>query len=116
MNQMTPPPKIEIIPSSAPFSEAQRSWLNGVFAGLLSTELNLHGAFWHTMAGFNLNRAGFIIVGMFAVTWIIALSVWHFGHIEQRWDTAADHARAASANTPETVEELIGDELWSRAE
>ena len=36
MNQLTPPPKIEIIPSSAPFSEAQRSWLNGFFAGLLS--------------------------------------------------------------------------------
>src|SRR4030081_2001331 len=36
MNQMTPPPKIEIIPASAPFSEAQRSWLNGFFAGLLS--------------------------------------------------------------------------------
>ena len=38
MNQMTPPPKIEIIPSSAPFSEAQRSWLNGFFAGLLSPD------------------------------------------------------------------------------
>ena len=38
MNQMTPPPKIEIIPSAAPFSEAQRSWLNGFFAGLLSTD------------------------------------------------------------------------------
>src|ERR1700752_771795 len=36
MNQITPPPKIEIIPSNAPFSEAQRSWLNGFFAGLLS--------------------------------------------------------------------------------
>ena len=38
MNQMTPLPKLEIIPSSAPFSEAQRSWLNGFFAGLLSTD------------------------------------------------------------------------------
>src|SRR6202012_6185742 len=38
MNQMTPPPKIEIIHTSAPFSEAQRSWLNGFFAGLLSTD------------------------------------------------------------------------------
>jgi sulfite reductase (NADPH) flavoprotein alpha-component len=36
MNQITPPPKIEIIPQSAPFSEAQRSWLNGFFAGLLN--------------------------------------------------------------------------------
>src|ERR1700742_4759812 len=38
MNQMTPPPKVEIIPSSAPFSEAQGSWLNGFFAGLLSSD------------------------------------------------------------------------------
>ncbi len=38
MNQMTPLPKIEIIPPSAPFSEAQRSWLNGFFAGLLSAD------------------------------------------------------------------------------
>src|SRR5437764_1449966 len=35
---MSPPPKLEIIPSSAPFSEAQRSWLSGFFAGLLSTD------------------------------------------------------------------------------
>jgi sulfite reductase (NADPH) flavoprotein alpha-component len=38
MNQMLAPPKIEIIPQSAPFSEAQRSWLNGFFAGLLSSD------------------------------------------------------------------------------
>jgi sulfite reductase (NADPH) flavoprotein alpha-component len=38
MNQMTPPPKVEIIPSSAPFSDAQRSWLNGFFAGLLTSD------------------------------------------------------------------------------
>jgi sulfite reductase (NADPH) flavoprotein alpha-component len=38
VNQIAPPPKIEIIPSSAPFSDAQRSWLNGFFAGLLSND------------------------------------------------------------------------------
>jgi sulfite reductase (NADPH) flavoprotein alpha-component len=36
MNQITTTPKIEIIPPTAPFSEAQRSWLNGFFAGLLT--------------------------------------------------------------------------------
>src|ERR1700720_2893560 len=35
MNQMTPPPQLEIIPPTAPFSEGQRSWLNGFLAGLL---------------------------------------------------------------------------------
>src|SRR6201996_5087983 len=39
MNQITPPPRIDIIPASAPFSEAQRSWLNGFFAGLLSPDV-----------------------------------------------------------------------------
>jgi sulfite reductase (NADPH) flavoprotein alpha-component len=38
MNQIVQPPKIEIIPPSAPFSDAQRSWLNGFFAGLLTTD------------------------------------------------------------------------------
>jgi sulfite reductase (NADPH) flavoprotein alpha-component len=38
MNQMVSPAKIEIIPASAPFSESQRSWLNGFFAGLLSMD------------------------------------------------------------------------------
>jgi sulfite reductase (NADPH) flavoprotein alpha-component len=38
MNQITPTAKIEIIPSSAPFSDAQREWLNGFFAGLLTTD------------------------------------------------------------------------------
>jgi sulfite reductase (NADPH) flavoprotein alpha-component len=38
MNQITPTAKFEIIPTSAPFSDAQRSWLNGFFAGLLTTD------------------------------------------------------------------------------
>jgi len=38
MNQITPAAKLEIIPPTAPFSEAQRSWLNGFFAGLLTSD------------------------------------------------------------------------------
>jgi high-affinity nickel-transport protein len=58
--------------------------------GLLSTEFNLHGPFWDTMANFNINRAGFIIVGMFVVTWVVALAIWRFGHIETRWGRPGD--------------------------
>ncbi len=38
MNKMTPPSQIEVIPSSAPFSEQQRSWLNGFLVGMLSLD------------------------------------------------------------------------------
>src|SRR4051794_23427905 len=38
MNQITPPAKTDIIPQGAPFSEAQRSWLNGFLAGALGLD------------------------------------------------------------------------------
>ena len=38
------------------------------------------------MEGFNINKAGFVIVGVFVLTWVIALAVWHFGGIEEKWD------------------------------
>jgi high-affinity nickel-transport protein len=61
--------------------------------GLLSQETHLNGWFWAKMQTFNINSAGFVIVGMFVVTWAVALSVWRFGNIEARWDEAAAKAR-----------------------
>ncbi len=48
------------------------------------------------MANFDINTAGFVIVGIFVVTWAVALAIWHFGHVEERWDVA--DAAAAKAN------------------
>jgi high-affinity nickel-transport protein len=28
---------------------------------------------------------GFMIVGLFVVAWLIALAVWRFGRVEERW-------------------------------
>jgi nickel/cobalt transporter (NiCoT) family protein len=56
--------------------------------GLLPTELhglNHHSGFWAFMYNFNLNTAGFVIVGMFVATWLVALLVWRYGRIEERW-------------------------------
>ncbi|MBX9710825.1 MAG: sulfite reductase subunit alpha [Xanthobacteraceae bacterium] len=38
MNKFASPPPIDIVPETAPFSEEQRSWLNGFFAGLVSLD------------------------------------------------------------------------------
>ena len=37
---------------------------------------NLSGGFWDFVENFNINTAGFIIVGVFVVTWVVALCVW----------------------------------------
>ena len=53
--------------------------------GLLPMELHLTGSFWDFMANFNINTAGFVIVGMFILTWVGALLVWKYGHVEEKW-------------------------------
>lgn len=38
MNQVTSPPRLDLVPETAPFTEEQRSWLNGFFAGMISLD------------------------------------------------------------------------------
>ena len=56
--------------------------------GLIEQEYRLGGGFWTFMGNFDINKAGFVVVGVFVLTWAVALSIWHFGKIEQKWDTA----------------------------
>jgi high-affinity nickel-transport protein len=55
--------------------------------GLVPQELHWTGGFWTFMEGFDINKAGFVIVGMFVVTWFLAVTIWKFGKIEQKWET-----------------------------
>jgi nickel/cobalt transporter (NiCoT) family protein len=41
--------------------------------------------FWGFMYNFNINTAGFVIVGMFIITWVAAILIWRIGHIEEKW-------------------------------
>jgi len=71
--------------------------------GLLPTELHLHGGFWNLMANFNINLAGFVIVGMFVVTWVGALTIWKYGHVEEKWTAKLIHQ-----TDPDQFEEDLG--------
>jgi len=60
--------------------------------GLIEQEYRLGGGFWAFMGNFDINKAGFVIVGVFVLTWAVALAVWHFGKIEQKWEARAETA------------------------
>jgi nickel/cobalt transporter (NiCoT) family protein len=67
--------------------------------GLISTEvkgLSQAGGFWAFMRGFNINVAGFAIVGLFVLTWVAAMLIWRFGRIEEKW-SAKLHAGGQQA-------------------
>src|ERR1700733_6672818 len=75
--------------------------------GLLAQDSNLNGSFWAFLENFNINTAGLFIVGVFVLTWIVALAVWRFGHIEQKWETTRPLA-PAPPNNPATREQPPG--------
>ncbi|HSO99683.1 MAG TPA: HoxN/HupN/NixA family nickel/cobalt transporter [Solirubrobacteraceae bacterium] len=53
--------------------------------GLVAQHLALSGSFWTWFENIDLNLLGFLIVGMFVLTWAAAMAIWHFGNIEERW-------------------------------
>jgi high-affinity nickel-transport protein len=65
--------------------------------GVLTSELHLHGAFWDTMANFNINTAGFCIAGLFVLTWALAVAYWRLGKVEDRWTANVPPVPAPSA-------------------
>jgi high-affinity nickel-transport protein len=66
---------------------------------VLQGQLNLTGGIWSFSSTFDINRAGFIIVGVFVATWAVALGVWRFARIEDRWERAASEAQTARAES-----------------
>jgi nickel/cobalt transporter (NiCoT) family protein len=63
--------------------------------------ISQHHGFWGFMYNFNINTAGFVIVGLFIITWLAAVLIWRYGHIEERWS-----ARMQAAAGPEQASEL----------
>lgn len=62
---------------------------------VFARQLNLTGGFWDYALAFNLNSAGYFIVAAFALVWSVALLLWKFGNIEERWHDKAHAAQLA---------------------
>jgi len=52
---------------------------------IAQSQLNLEGPFWRFVAGLDLGTVGYLIVGVFVLTWAAAYLIWKFGHIEERY-------------------------------
>jgi high-affinity nickel-transport protein len=52
---------------------------------VLTHMLDLNGAFFNFFAHLEFHYLGYIIVGLFILTWGISMGVWKWGHIERRY-------------------------------
>ncbi len=65
-----------------------------VLVGLLVERLGIDSGPLVWMASLDLEFVGFAIVGLFVVTWAVAVAVWRFGRIEEKWSDNAAPAEA----------------------
>ena len=52
---------------------------------VLAAKLSLHGGLWRFLESIDLGELGYIVVALFAATWLVSLAVWKTRRIEQRW-------------------------------
>jgi high-affinity nickel-transport protein len=73
------------------------TWLSVVVAlvigtielmSVLADKLTLSGQPWDFVSGLDLNYVGYAIAGLFVLTWVGALAIWHLGRIEEKWTAA----------------------------
>jgi nickel/cobalt transporter (NiCoT) family protein len=59
-----------------------------VLIGLLVDRLGITSGPLAAIGSADLGSVGFMIVGIFVAVWVIALAVWRFGRVEERWSAA----------------------------
>jgi high-affinity nickel-transport protein len=52
---------------------------------IVSEKTGWTGGVWGFAANLDLNLVGYFIVALFALTWLVALTVWKVARIEERW-------------------------------
>ena len=69
--------------------------------GLIGQEAHFSSPFWDVVRRFNINTAGFVIVGLFVATWVVALLYWRLARVEEKWAASlAEHQLEEPALTP----------------
>jgi nickel/cobalt transporter (NiCoT) family protein len=52
---------------------------------ILSKTFGLENGIWHWIQTLNPGWVGYILVGLFIVSWLVSFGIWRFTKIEKRW-------------------------------
>jgi high-affinity nickel-transport protein len=61
---------------------------------LLITKLDLRGQPWDAIGALDFSSIGFIIVGAFVLTWVVAFAIFRLRRVEERWGRMVEEASA----------------------
>jgi nickel/cobalt transporter (NiCoT) family protein len=60
--------------------------------------LSSNTGFWGLVSRFNINTAGFVIVGLFLATWLAAMLIWRYARIEEKWNPSPQSGTPGSTS------------------
>ncbi|CAJ62523.1 MULTISPECIES: HoxN/HupN/NixA family nickel/cobalt transporter [Frankia] len=67
--------------------------------GVLADRFTIESGPLAWIATINLDYAGYAIVGLFVLAWAVALAVWYFGRVEERWSANLTYESTRSTET-----------------
>jgi high-affinity nickel-transport protein len=99
----TPPPRSPYNLAITGLSVAICIFIGGIET-LSMVPLEVHGVsqtsgFWGFMCNFNSNTAGLLIISMIIITWVAAILIWRYAHIEGKWSARLQHAQTRNPGT-----------------
>ena len=65
--------------------------------GVIADQAHITAGPISAIANIPLEYAGYGIVGLFFAAWVVALAIWKYSHIEQKWSTDLAPARTTEA-------------------
>ena len=66
--------------------------------GVIADQAHITTGPLSAIANIPLDYAGYGIVGLFFAAWVVALAIWKYGHIEQKWSTGLAPSRDEPAD------------------
>ena len=66
--------------------------------GVIADQAHITTGPLSAIANIPLDYAGYGIVGLFFAAWVVALAIWKYGHIEQKWSTGLAPSRDEAAD------------------
>jgi high-affinity nickel-transport protein len=70
---------------------------------ILTEELDITSGPLAWVGALDLNLVGYVIVALFVATWVVALAVWRFGRIEERWSATLTDPQTGTSSTAPTA-------------
>jgi high-affinity nickel-transport protein len=67
---------------------------------ILTAKLDITDGPLAVVGSVDLNNVGFVIVGVFVLTWVVAVAVWHLGDVEEKWSQNLKPVRPAYGSEP----------------